>query len=148
MAGAGVLTSDLVAAAQDRVERDHRKTEPCTEEEFAHAVGRVDVTGFWKGTSRRKQERQCCGGYLHQKEKRYHETAIFEGSRQDYWAIRFCDVIRAETKLLQSLVLNIDFGDVWKWVDFVCDAPHTMGIEVTRAVPLRNTRRRTRLGAV
>ena len=37
--------------------------------------------------------------------------------------MHLCDVFQAET------AINLDFRGVWKWADFVCDAPCTMGEE-------------------
>ena len=39
-------------------------------------------------------------------------SVAFEETRMNCWAIHLCDVFQAETRILQSMVFNIDFGDV------------------------------------
>ena len=56
MAGAAELSTEeadarksvMTATWEDRVKLCHRKTEVCTEEEFANVMGLMDVMGLWK----------------------------------------------------------------------------------------------------
>ena len=50
--------------------------------------------------------------------------------------------------MLQCMDFNIDIGDVWKWSDNVCGAPHTTKKKVTRSRVHWHTKRRTRLRAL
>ena len=48
-----------------------------------------------------------------------------------FWTIDIIDAFQAEAVMLQAMNFNIDFGDVLKWSDLVCDAPRILEQEVT-----------------
>ena len=64
---------------------------------------------------------------------------------EDFWPI-----LRRHSRgdVAVSEPFNVEFGDVWNWAGFVCDATHTVREEVRTAGAGWNMRRWTMWGAI
>ena len=136
---------------------------PSTAEEFADALGLLDVTKQWEGDVWMEKRAATLLAGIHIKSKRDGEermggrrlwaprattNEIFMARRAGYESFEACEVFQAEATLLLNIEFNIRVRDMEKWVECVCDAPHQLGQEITRSRAYWNTRRQTWLAAM